>query len=877
MSQPNPEMQYNPLTVEQEAQAYWHQNESFVVHESSTQPKFYCLSMLPYPSGRFHMGHVRNYAIGDALSRYKRMQGYNVLQPMGWDAFGLPAENAAMNNQRSPSEWTYENIHYMREQLHKLGFALDWSRELATCDPEYYRWNQWFFLKLYESGLLYRKTATVNWDPVDQTVLANEQVIDGKGWRTGALVEKRDIPMYYLAITEYNDELLSALDSLPDWPERVKSMQSNWIGKSTGVSLAFPHTIADEDGAIIDNGRVDVFTTRADTLMGVTFIALAPEHPLAQKAAQDNPDVHDFIQSCNMGGVSEEMIAKREKRGIDTGLTVNHPLTGEPIPLWVGNYVLMSYGSGAVMGVPAHDERDFEFAQRYGLTIKPVLEHTDDGKQPDTNQWQPWYGEKTNMRLINSGAFDGMEVEPAIEAIAQALEEKGLGSQHTNYRLRDWGISRQRYWGTPIPMINCPSCGAVPVPETDLPVILPNDCIPDGSGNPLRHRADFLDVDCPQCGNKAQRETDTMDTFVDSSWYFFRYTSPGADTMIDDRARYWMPIDQYIGGIEHAILHLLYARFWTKAMRDQGLTEVDEPFSRLLTQGMVLNETYYRKDQAGRYTWYDPSDIAVETDSKGKVISATHKADGQPVEIGGIEKMSKSKNNGVDPQMLIESYGADTARLFSLFAAPPEQSLVWSNSGVEGCYRFLRKLWQYVVDHRDQLSHQTTAPTMTLDSAMEKVRFEIHSALHQANQDYERMQYNTVVSACMKILNALTGVAVNKTSKALHYEGVRILLRLLQPITPHITHVLWEQLGEPTAIFQAHWPEVDEAALVQSTITLAVQVNGKLRANIEVPSEADKEAIQSTALAEPNVDKFVDGQTPKKIIVVPNKLVNIVV
>lgn len=868
---------YEPTVIESLTQAHWEAQATFEVTEDTNKPKYYCLSMLPYPSGKLHMGHVRNYTIGDALSRYKRMQGFNVLQPMGWDAFGLPAENAAMNNQRSPAEWTVENIDYMRNQLQKLGFGLDWSREIATCEPNYYHWNQWFFLKLYEKGIIYRKTAMVNWDPIDQTVLANEQVIDGKGWRTGATVEKREIPMYYARITDYNDELLESLDELTGWPERVKTMQRNWIGKSVGVELAFPHEITDSTGQLIDDGKMSVFTTRADTLMGVTFVAVAAEHPIATAALQNRPELQAFIDDCKAGGVSEEELAKREKKGVDTGLTVQHPLTGESLPVWIGNYVLMSYGSGAVMAVPGHDERDFAFANQYGLPIQQVVASNDPANVYDTTTWQEWYADKTNTTLINSGKYDGLSFEAGVEQIAADLSAKSLGERQTTWRLRDWGISRQRYWGTPIPMINCEKCGNVPVPEADLPVILPKDCVPDGSGNPLTKRDDFLATTCPNCGGPAHRETDTMDTFVDSSWYYFRYTCPDAQQMVDERTDHWMAVDQYIGGIEHAILHLLYARFWTKTMRDCGLTTVNEPFQRLLTQGMVLNDTYFRTDERGKISWFSPDDVTLETDDKGKPIAATLTSDGQPVEIGGVEKMSKSKNNGVDPQALIDQYGADTARLFTIFASPPEQSLEWNPSAVEGAHRFLKKLWRYVYDNQTLLAQPLSGDASTLDKALADIRFQIHTALKQANQDYERMQYNTVVSACMKILNALSDAAVTDSSQTLHHEGVRILLRLLQPITPHITHALWQLLGESSPIVDAAWPSVDDSALVQSTLTYAVQVNGKLRATIEVDASADKAAIEQTALTEANVVKFTEGKPPKKVIVVPGKLVNIVV
>jgi leucyl-tRNA synthetase len=702
---------YNPQLIEREAQKHWDDQQTFVVREEPGREKFYCLSMFPYPSGRLHMGHVRNYTIGDVMARYQRMLGKNVLQPMGWDAFGLPAENAAMAGGVAPAQWTFDNIAYMKKQLRLLGFAVDWEREVATCTPDYYRWNQWLFLRMLEQGIAYLKTGVVNWDPVDQTVLANEQVIDGRGWRTGAVVEKREIPMYYLAITRYAEELLTELDALPGWPEQVRLMQKNWIGKSYGVRIGFPYGLAEGEpsnhpGASrhpslpkegnSPSGILWVFTTRADTLMGATYVAVAAEHPLALYAAQTNPELAAFIEECRQGGVTEAELAVQEKKGVPTGLSVTHPLTGETLPLWVANYVLMGYGEGAVMAVPAHDERDFAFAHKYQLPIRPVIRTRAGDHTP-----APWQDAYADYGIcINSGKYDGLDFAQAVDAIAADLNAKELGEKKVIWRLRDWGVSRQRYWGTPIPIIHCSGCGAVPVPDAQLPVILPDHLVPDGSGNPLNKYPEFINVPCPKCDQPARRETDTMDTFVDSSWYFFRYCTPGATAMIDARADYWMPVDQYVGGIEHAILHLLYSRFWTKVMRDMGLTTVSEPFANLLTQGMVIAPTFYRDSAEGRKQWINPAEVTVKTDEKGRPVAAILKRDGQPVCIGGIEKMAKSKNNGVDPQALIDQYGADTARLFMMFAAPPDQALEWSDAGVAGAYRFLRRLWSFAAEQQ---------------------------------------------------------------------------------------------------------------------------------------------------------------------------------
>jgi leucyl-tRNA synthetase len=968
---------YQPQQVEKDARDYWENNRSFEVDEDPARDKFYCLSMFPYPSGRLHMGHVRNYTIGDVITRYQRMRGKNVLQPMGWDAFGLPAENAAMQNDVPPAKWTYDNIDYMRGQLKSLGFAIDWRRELATCTPEYYRWNQWLFLRMLEKGVVYRKTGTVNWDPVDRTVLANEQVIDGRGWRTGAPVEKREIPMYYMGITAYAEELLADLDMLDDWPEQVRAMQKNWIGKSHGVRVGFPYNfkaagdshsplpsgegagvrgvgalpmhpspsipLPEGEGSQQGEGILWVFTTRADTLMGATYVAVAAEHPLALHAAQNNPQLAAFIEECRHGGVTEAELATQEKKGMPTGLFVTHPLTKEPLPLWVANYVLMGYGEGAVMAVPAHDERDFEFATKYGLPIKPVIKSEapeaeeirlvqregakaadsafmhrlisdyGDPHGPGAEYWDPLLREATEYDLskwkkwyadygvcINSGKYDDFDFEHAVDAIAADLSAKNLGEKQVTWRLRDWGISRQRYWGTPIPMIKCPVCGDVPVPDAQLPVVLPEDLVPDGSGNPLHKSAAFLDCECPKCGGKAQRETDTMDTFVDSSWYFFRYASYDGTTMVDARSDYWMPVDQYIGGIEHAILHLLYSRFWTKVMRDLGLTRVREPFARLLTQGMVLNHIFFRKGTASGITYYSPDDVEVERDAQGKIVAAKAKGDGQAVEYGGIGTMSKSKKNGVDPQDLVRRYGADTVRLFMMFAAPPEMTLEWSDAGVDGANRFLRRVWAFAREYESDIKatnddlRKGFEPAFSWDeihSDQKNIRRDVHQILRQALHDFSKQQFNTVIAGCMKILNALgsvqlsigeadpaTGVLpVMNAAAVIRCEGFGIILRLLSPISPHICHCLWRELEYGEDVLQAPWPTVDQEALVADTVELVVQVNGKLRGRISVAANADKEEIEQAALAEENVQRFVTGKAVKKIVVVPGRLVNVVV
>ena len=884
---------YHPAEIEAKTQKAWEETGVFRAVEDTSREKFYCLSMFPYPSGRLHMGHVRNYTIGDVMARYQRMQGKNVLQPMGWDAFGLPAENAAMSKGVPPAEWTYENIAYMKQQLKELGFGYDWSREVATCSPEYYRWEQWFFLRLLEKGLVYKKTSPVNWCPHDNTVLANEQVIEGCCWRCDTPVVRKEISQWFMRITAYAEELLAELDELKGWPEQVRTMQANWIGKSHGVRFAFPYTL---DG---EAGRLWVYTTRADTIMGVTFCAVAPEHPLATHAARTNLVLADFIRECEQSGTAEADVATMEKKGMDTGIRVSHPLTGEAIPVWVGNYVLMSYGEGAVMAVPAHDERDFHFAHKYGLSIQQVIDTKDSTFTFDAQQWQDWYGDKYGGVCVNSGTYDGLSHLEAVDAIAADLNAKGLGEKQTNFRLRDWGVSRQRYWGCPVPVIYCNDCGTVSVPDDQLPVTLPRDVDITGIGSPLAQLDSFVQVDCPCCGKSARRETDTFDTFMESSWYFARYTAAdNSGAMLDDRANYWLPVDQYIGGIEHAILHLLYSRFYHKLLRDAGLVACNEPFANLLTQGMVVAPTFYREEH-GKKIYVGPTEVDVAMDEKGRVTGATLKADGQPVKVGGTEKMSKSKNNGIDPEHLVSRYGADTVRLFTMFAAPPEQSLEWSDSGVEGAYRFLRRLWSFAHTNAT-LVEQVLKRGVTFDLAfagdaeglntLKELWREVNLILKQANYDYSRQQYNTVVSATMKLLNRLEGASDLGNTEATAFiktEGLSILLRILSPICPHIAHTLWEELGysaemgvlEPYPELtgsHAAWPEPSETALFQDSIDYVVQVNGKLRDKITVPSGADSDTCTRLALDSANVQKFVEGREPKKVIVVPNKLINIV-
>ncbi|HTS20499.1 MAG TPA: leucine--tRNA ligase [Casimicrobiaceae bacterium] len=872
---------YRPAEIDAAAQAHWRAIDAFRAVEDPARRKFYLVSMLPYPSGVLHMGHVRNYTITDMMYRYLRMNGYNVLTPMGWDAFGLPAENAAIKGGIAPAKWTYDNIAYMKQQMNAVGLAIDWSRELATCKPDYYRWNQWFFLKMLEKGIAYKKTGVVNWDPVDQTVLANEQVIDGRGWRSGAPVEKREIPMYYLRITDYADELLDHLPKMAGWPERVRTMQANWIGRSEGVRFAFPHGIRDAAGALVGDGRLWVFTTRADTIMGATFVAVAAEHPLATHAARSSAEVAAFVEECKRGTVIEAEFATMEKRGVRTGLFVRHPLSGEKVEVWVGNYVLMAYGDGAVMGVPGHDERDFAFAKKYRLPIRQVIAVP--GESFSTEAFQPWYEDKERGRCVHSGKYDGLAYRAAVDAVAADLAALGLGEKRITYRLRDWGVSRQRYWGTPIPIIHCPACGDVPVPEADLPVVLPEDCVPDGAGNPLAKRADFVDTTCPKCGGPARRETDTLDTFVDSAWYYMRYACPGADRMVDSRNDYWNPMDQYIGGIEHAILHLLYARFWTKVMRDMGMLRFDEPFVRLMTQGMLLNHAWFRRTDRGGIDYVAPEDVEPVHDAEGHVTGGVLKADGSPVEYGGTGTMSKSKKNGVDPNEIIARYGADTARLFVMFAGSPEDSALWSDEGIEGQFRFMKRLWAYGQSHAEALARPPAAVDWPrAAAALREIRRVLHLHLRQASDDYERIKYNTVVSAGMKMLNALEEIPADGSPAAaeLVREGLSILLRVLNPVAPHTAHVMWQELGYAARLggmLDAPWPAVDPDALLQDEIELVLQVNGKLRGKLRVPSAADRAEIERAAVASPEFAKHANGAPAKKVVVVPGRLVNVVV
>jgi leucyl-tRNA synthetase len=898
---------YDFKAVEAAAQKFWSDSRAFEVKEDAARPKFYCLSMLPYPSGALHMGHVRNYTIGDVISRYQRMLGKNVLQPMGWDAFGLPAENAAIKNNTAPAKWTYANIEHMRTQLQTMGYAIDWSREFATCKPDYYVHEQRMFVRLFKQGLAYRKKSVVNWDPVDQTVLANEQVIDGRGWRTGAVVEKREIPQWFLKITAYADELLGELDNLPGWPDAVKTMQRNWLGRSEGLEISF---------AIQGEDPVTVFTTRPDTLMGATFIAVAAEHPLALKAASTNPKIQQFVDDCRHGGVAEAELETQEKKGIETGFHAIHPVTGERLPVWVANFVLMGYGTGALMGVPGHDERDWEFATKYDLLIKMVIvsdavrdaiaelgrdaaQNTDpmtaalgvsrpidvyepaaagsviDEFERDIIEKAPYteYG-----TLVNSGDYDGLDYAGALDALAERFEREGKGRRRVNWRLRDWGVSRQRYWGCPIPIIYCPKCDAVPVPEEQLPVLLPEDIKFMGVQSPIKADPEWRKCKCPQCGGPAERETDTFDTFMESSWYYARYTSPGAATQVDTRANYWLPVDQYIGGIEHAILHLLYFRFYHKLMRDAGMVSSAEPATNLLCQGMVIAETFYREDAAGHYEWINPADVEAQRNERAHIVGAILKADGKPVQIGGIEKMSKSKNNGVDPQIMVDKYGADTVRLFSMFAAPPDHSLEWREAGVEGMSRFLRRLWRDVRTHVQAPDHPSVDPS-TLSASQKAMRRQVHEAIAKVADDYgRRLSFNTAIAAAMELLNALGKFEdMSDQGRAVRHEACEALVLLLNPITPHICHALWQALGHKEPLIDARFPQADSAALVKAAITLAVQVSGKLRGTIEIAVDASRETIEQAALANPDVAKYVGGATPKKIVVVPGKIVNIVV
>ncbi len=853
--------------IEKKAQSKWRDSKIFEVNESSPKPKMYCMSMLPYPSGKLHMGHVRNYTITDVLARFYKMNGYNVVHPIGWDAFGLPAENAAMKSKVAPAEWTYQNIANMKAQLENMGLSIDWARELATCSPDYYRHQQWFFIQLYKSGIIYRKNGTVNWDPVDQTVLANEQVIDGRGWRSGATVIKKEIPMYYFAITKYAEQLLADLDQLGGWPDQVKVMQRNWIGKSRGMEVEF----AGCDGF----DGLTVFTTRPDTLMGVTYVAISAEHPLAEEAANHNAALAKFMYECKAGGVSEAELATAEKVGMFSGLYVTNPLNGEKVPVWVANYVLMNYGTGAVMAVPAHDERDFEFATKYNLAKKVVIkpQNGDSNYDPEVRAYTD-YGV-----LVNSGKFDGMNFEQVFAAIEEELTSRNIGQVKVNYRLRDWGISRQRYWGCPIPIIHCEHCGDVAVPEADLPVRLPEDLIPDGSGNPLAKNPDFVNCRCPQCGADARRETDTMDTFVDSSWYFLRYTcADNQEQMLDERVKYWAPVDQYVGGIEHAILHLLYARFFYKALRDLGLVNGDEPFKNLLTQGMVLAETFYRQNPNGSKDWYSPMDIDVVKDAKGNLLRATYKGDGREVEYGGIEKMSKSKNNGIDPDPIINRFGADTARLFIMFAAPPELTLEWTESGVEGSNRFIRRLWRMVFEHQ-QYGIVARYTSGELTPEQKKLRTQLHQTIAKVTNDMGvRKQFNTAIAAIMELLNSYSKVAfTGENGRALSQEVLEAVVIMLSPIIPHVCDALWNELRPESELLEQAWLVVDESALDVDEVEMVIQVNGKLRGKIMVAKSLTKDEIEAMAKENANVQKFIEGQAIKKMVVVPNKLINIVV
>ena len=863
---------YRAHSIEADMQKKWLQDRRFKAVVEPNKEKFYCLSMFPYPSGKAHMGHVRNYTIGDVISRYQRMLGKNVLQPMGWDAFGMPAENAAIEHKIAPSRWTYDNIAYMKRQLQRLGLAIDWDRELATCDPEYYRWEQWLFTRLFAKGLIYRKLGTVNWDPVDRTVLANEQVIEGRGWRSGARVEKRRIPMYYLRITAYADALLEDLDALDHWPQRVKTMQRNWIGKSRGMQLCFP--LAEDSRKALDDPRIQVYTTRPDTLMGATYLAVAAEHPLAVAAAGDNPELAAFLATCRSASIAEADLATMEKKGMATGRYAINPLSGEKLPVWVANYVLWGYGDGAVMAVPAHDERDFSFAKRYGLPIRQVIA-VEDAAPFDPSRWQEWYADKENGVCVDSGALDGLPFAAAFARVEEILGERGSGTAKTQYRLRDWGISRQRYWGCPIPIVHCDDCGEVPVPDEQLPVRLPEDVVPGSGASALRNLPSFYETVCPRCGKPARRETDTMDTFVESSWYQFRYLSPNDDEeMINgEEVAYWRNVDQYVGGIEHAILHLLYARFFTKLLRDEGLVVTREPFERLLTQGMVLADTWYRETDNGHRKWFNPADVEERKDDRGRIVGGTLLADGKPVLYGGMEKMSKSKNNGVDPETLMKTYGADTVRLYTIFTAPPQASLEWSDSGVEGAHRFLRRLWNYCHTFGDELKRAATRKP--LDKKHREIHRTIHEQLRSARFDYERKQFNTVVSAAMKLFNALCDIAPGY--EALRREGVKILLLLLAPVTPHITEKLWEILAFAGTISDQPMPEADPAALRQDEFTLVVQVNGKRRGEIRVAADADQEKIIAVATGEESIRRHMAGKPLRKAIVVPKKLVNLVI
>ena len=861
------EEHYSPAAIEEKVQADWEKSGVFTATENTGKEKYYCLSMFPYPSGKLHMGHVRNYTIGDVISRFQRMQGKHVLQPMGWDAFGLPAENAAMQNKVHPADWTYSNIDYMRDQLKRLGFGYDWSRELATCDPEYYRWEQWFFLRLLEKGLVYKKTAPVNWCPHDQTVLANEQVIDGCCWRCDTQVEKKEISQWFLKITAYAQELLDDLQKLPGWPEQVRTMQANWIGRSEGVEMDFAVTGFESP--------IRIYTTRPDTVMGVTYVAVAAEHPVALKAAQTNSEIAAFIESCKQMETSEAAMETMEKRGIASGYTAIHPLTGEQVPVWIANFVLMSYGTGAVMSVPAHDQRDYEFAKRYGIAIKEVIASADGSDDSVADQA---FTDKGVLK--SSGEFDGLNFKQAFDAIAAKLAGIGKGERKTNFRLRDWGVSRQRYWGAPIPVIYCDDCGTVPVPDDQLPVTLPRDVVLDGSQSPLAAHPTFPHTTCPKCGKPARRETDTFDTFMESSWYFARYASSNCHTaMLDQRANYWLPVDHYIGGIEHAILHLLYSRFYNKLLRDEGFLVCDEPFKNLLTQGMVVAETFYQHDEHGHKKYFNLTQIEVERDAKGKIIGAKLLEDDSPVTVGAIEKMSKSKNNGVDPQVLIDKYGADTVRLYTMFTSPPDQSLEWNDAGVEGAFRFLKRLWRQVYLHVETGLPQAALDKTALTDDQKALRRQLHQALQKVTDDMARRHtFNTAIAANMELVNALNKFEDDSANgRAVRQEVLESIVLMLAPIIPHVAQQLWSNLGRDSDIVLSAWPALDDSALAQESIEMVVQVNGKLRGKLAVTVGASKEQIESLALADANVQRFLEGKPVKKLIVVPQKLVNIVV
>ncbi|MDX1512511.1 MAG: leucine--tRNA ligase [Gammaproteobacteria bacterium] len=858
---------YYPEQVEAEARKFWDEHNAFRVTADPDREKFYCLSMFPYPSGRLHMGHVRNYTIGDVISRYQRMRGKNVLQPMGWDAFGLPAENAAIQNNVPAAKWTYENIEYMRDQLKRMGFAYDWERELATCHPEYYRWEQWLLTRLFEKGLMYKRMAEVNWDPVEQTVLANEQVdSEGRGWRSGALVERREIPHWFLKITDYAEELLAELDRLDGWPDEVRKMQRDWIGRSEGLELDFGVEGSEE--------KLRIYTTRPDTLFGVTFMAVAAAHPLAREAARDDPELAAFIEECRTGRTSEAAMETMEKRGMRIGRNAVNPMNGEAVPIFAANYVLMGYGTGAIMGVPGHDFRDHEFARENGLEIRQVVAPADGSEMDIQAEAYVSY----DIVTVNSGKFTGLSFRDAFDRIGEDVEGRRIGERTIRYRLRDWGISRQRYWGCPVPMVHCDSCGEVPVPDEDLPVVLPEDVEHVGHGSPLTRMPEFLDTTCPSCGGKAQRETDTLDTFVESSWYYARFVCPNDDQrMLDDTANYWLPVDQYVGGIEHAVLHLLYARFFHKLLRDAGLVNSDEPFTNLLTQGMVVAETYYREHD-GKVTYYAPAEVETVHDAKGKVTGATLKRDGKPVIVGRVEKMSKSKNNGVDPQAMVDKYGADTVRLYMMFTSPPDQKLEWSDSAVEGAFRFLKKLWKLVYQHaRDAAPGAPDASS--LDGEQRALRRKVHETIAKVSDDVgRRYTFNTAIAATMELVNALAKSGdESEQGRAVMREGLDAVVLMLAPIVPHAAHVLWRALGHETAVIDERWPVADESALERDAIDLVVQVNGKLRGHISVSKSADRKTIESEALENPNVQRFVEGRTIRKLIVVPGKLVNVVV